>query len=380
MSGRDGVVTLNLAPPADAHPSALTLDCADSAGTTMTYAFNVSVGPTYIPPPLPVSTVVWKTIPAIAGDPLSWSPTDLATAGYPPRPADPTSGSYARWLAHVSTPFRMVVNPTSVPTSTSTNDTNYGRYYLTNYEQTPWTGYYEAYMEWEVPYVQSSGNTVNVWDFADIWVGMDAFSSDLIQSGVQSFAEVSDGWYIWYYTPFYESLSDTNNDGSSQPFLDLDISTFDNVSSFVWTCTGGGNYDVVTTSYDVEACFCLYDWTALTSECSQLHINPPYNTFGQASVFFTLERRGVAHDCFYEIGTLYQELPYFQNSDGYPIVSLTNLEAWGGDYSDMGYSDTTVTTDGTSGTTALGYSLFEGYANQTVLGWENYGTSDCWIP
>lgn len=46
----------------------------------------------------------------------------------------------------------------------------------------------------------------------------------------------------------------------------------------------------------------------------------------------------------------------------------------------MGYSDTTVTTDGTSGTTALGYSLFEGYANQTVLGWENYGTSDCWIP
>jgi hypothetical protein len=204
---------------------------------------------------------------------------------------------------------------------------------------------------------------------------MDAFQSDLIQAGVQGKAMYNDGWYYWSYDAFYESLADPYG-GASNVFPDLPISTYDWVGVEVWTCVGGGDY-TTRSSGSVEACFCLTDFTQGTGACAQLHVGND-NTFGGASVSFILERRGTADACFYDLGTLYQELPEFLDSGSGPYLLLTNLYAEGGDYTNLGPSDGTLTTDGTQYTTTMANSYYLGSSDDEILlYWENYGAQYC---
>jgi hypothetical protein len=86
----------------------LALDCVDSAGKSSSYLVDLTSGDTFTPRPLNLANERGSDRPALQGDPLSYSQSDLIQAGYGLRPAPTDTAAYARWLAAASIPGRML--------------------------------------------------------------------------------------------------------------------------------------------------------------------------------------------------------------------------------------------------------------------------------
>ena len=90
----------------------LTLDCADARGNPSTYSVDLTSSETFLPNPINLAKLPGTDRPALNGDPLSYTQSQLLEAGYGLRP-DPVKNAagYARWLAAASNPGRILQTP-----------------------------------------------------------------------------------------------------------------------------------------------------------------------------------------------------------------------------------------------------------------------------
>ena len=87
----------------------LTLDCKDAAGGPAIFSVDLTSDDTFAPRPLNLANERGTDRPALIGDPVSYSQTELIQAGYGLRP-DPEESpeAYARWLESALTPGRIL--------------------------------------------------------------------------------------------------------------------------------------------------------------------------------------------------------------------------------------------------------------------------------
>jgi hypothetical protein len=87
----------------------LTLDCTDSDGPTSTCPVDLMADDTFTPRPLNLASERGKDHPALTGDPLSYTRSELIEAGYGLRPdPDKDRAAYARWLTAATLPGRLL--------------------------------------------------------------------------------------------------------------------------------------------------------------------------------------------------------------------------------------------------------------------------------
>jgi hypothetical protein len=86
----------------------LALDCTNSAGKSYSYSVDLAADDTFAPRPLNLANERGIDRPALKGDPLSYSQSELIQAGYAPRPDPTDTGAYARWLEAAAAPGRML--------------------------------------------------------------------------------------------------------------------------------------------------------------------------------------------------------------------------------------------------------------------------------
>jgi hypothetical protein len=87
----------------------LTMDCTDAAGKPSSYSIDLTSDETFAPNPLNLANERGTDRPALRGDPLSFTESQLLDAGYGLRP-DPirTPSAYAAWLTAASKPGRLL--------------------------------------------------------------------------------------------------------------------------------------------------------------------------------------------------------------------------------------------------------------------------------
>ncbi len=87
----------------------LALSCKDSGGRSSAFSADLTSEDTFRPRPLNLAGERGTDRPALAGDPLSYSQSELIQAGYGVRP-DPEAepAAYSRWLAAARMPGRML--------------------------------------------------------------------------------------------------------------------------------------------------------------------------------------------------------------------------------------------------------------------------------
>jgi len=87
----------------------LTLDCKDSGGRPFLYSVDLTSADTFAPRPVNLAYERGTDRPALTGDPLSYTQSELIQAGYGLRP-DPEQNpaAYSRWLAAAVQPGRML--------------------------------------------------------------------------------------------------------------------------------------------------------------------------------------------------------------------------------------------------------------------------------
>jgi hypothetical protein len=87
----------------------LILDCTDTTGKQSTYSVDLTSDETFAPHPINLADEPGVDRPALSGDPLSYTQSQLLKAGYGLRP-DPVANAagYARWLASASKPGRLL--------------------------------------------------------------------------------------------------------------------------------------------------------------------------------------------------------------------------------------------------------------------------------
>jgi len=162
----------------------LTLDCTDSDGTLSTYSADLTSAVTFEPHPLNLANERGIDRPALSGDPLSYTQSELIDAGYGLRPDPEKDGAaYSRWLAAALISGRMLeIKRPSLHSHTVTTTT-----------ASPWTGsaltgapnYISTDATFNVPTAVPSGDETTGTEIA-IWNGLGGFStgSGLIQGGV----------------------------------------------------------------------------------------------------------------------------------------------------------------------------------------------------
>ncbi|MGC1862664.1 MAG: hypothetical protein WA733_16505 [Methylocystis sp.] len=93
----------------------LTLDCADATGKPSNYSVDLTSDETFAPNPINLAKLPGTDRPALQGDPLRYSQSQLLDAGYGLRP-DPVKNpkGYARWLAAASAPGRLLRTPNAI--------------------------------------------------------------------------------------------------------------------------------------------------------------------------------------------------------------------------------------------------------------------------
>src|ERR1017187_7454458 len=162
----------------------LTLDCTDLAGNFSSYSADLTSADTFEPRPLNLANERGTDRPALEGDPLSYTQSELIQAGYGLRP-DPQkdAAAYSRWLAAALVPGRML----EIKRPSSHSHT------VTTTEAAPWTGsaltgapnYISTEANFNVPTAAPGGDETTGTEIA-IWNGLGGFGtgSGLIQGGV----------------------------------------------------------------------------------------------------------------------------------------------------------------------------------------------------
>jgi hypothetical protein len=163
----------------------LTLDCKDSEGRSSTFSADLTSDQTFEARPLDIANERGTDRPALTGDPLSYSQSELIQAGYGLRPDpenDPTA--YSRWLAAATRPGRMLEGKLpNTPYSHTVVKKTAG----------PWTGsvlagspkYISVEGTFNVPKAIPGGDETTGTE-ESIWNGLGGFNtgSGLIQAGV----------------------------------------------------------------------------------------------------------------------------------------------------------------------------------------------------
>jgi hypothetical protein len=225
-----GIVRFHATAKVGAEPVELRLEYTDDSGLGWRHAVSLSAGiggtPSMSSPELVSAPIVTGPVrPALEGDPMRFSTTELVARGYPPRP-DPVKAParYARWLRAVSRPLT-VVSPRTVahpelshsprpnedgvplvgpgqpqPGSVADADADYWcGAYLTN----PTGQFYDISASWNVPTVISAGPPFSA---VVEWVGLDNSGRDLYQAGTGSECLNVFFWNITTYFMWMESL------------------------------------------------------------------------------------------------------------------------------------------------------------------------------
>ncbi len=176
----------------------LTLDCTDADGNFSSYSVDLSSDDTFAPRPVNLANERGSDRPALKGDPLGYTESELMDAGYGLRP-DPkkTAAAYARWLAAALVPGRMLeIKRPSAHSHT-----------VTTTKAAPWTGsvlvgapnYISTEANFNVPVAAPGGDETTGTEIA-IWNGLGGYNtgSGLIQGGVNvATNSVSAGYGSW---------------------------------------------------------------------------------------------------------------------------------------------------------------------------------------
>jgi hypothetical protein len=214
----------------------LNLDCTDSTGKPYSYSVDLTSDDTFAPRPLNLANERGTDRPALKGDPLSYSESELIQAGYGPRPDPSDTGAYGRWLEAASLPARMLDAKRPSPFTHT----------VTKTDGNPWTGslltgapnYISAEATFNVPKAipnadETNGTSIAIWN----GVGGDG-ASGLIQGGVD--VETSDGAAI--YGTFREYCC---GDGVSNNYSGNFVpNPGDKIYSIEWYCDSKGNIDL----------------------------------------------------------------------------------------------------------------------------------------
>jgi hypothetical protein len=248
------------------HSASLALNCTAADGTVSAQQVDVSVDASATDDPL---LQPGKPRPPLAGDPMSYSQSELVQRGYPPRP-DPSQspGTYQKWLAKVSRQA-MMVGP-GVPLR---------RKHVFNAQYSShWSGCattqtltFEAVEgSWVVPTVtgtrgQSPCAVGNVSE-SSFWVGVDGWlnTEALIQTGTSQYvyfypesgSTCSSGgymfsdYYAWveYYTAY--------NGGSGPEVYEFDVSPGDQMDGEAWAGDYQGTF---SDAYYAKGWYDIYD-------------------------------------------------------------------------------------------------------------------------
>jgi hypothetical protein len=161
----------------------LTLDCTDSEENTSSYSVDLTSDDTFAPRPVNLANEPGIDRPALQGDPLSYTQTQLIQAGYGLRPDPNDAAAYSVWLASASRPGRFLAakRPDPHPQGVTKTTAN------------PWSGsaltgspnYVSITGNFNVPQGLPGGDSTTTTEIA-IWDGLggDGTGSGLIQTGV----------------------------------------------------------------------------------------------------------------------------------------------------------------------------------------------------
>lgn len=220
------------------HP--LTLDCTDSAGKSYSYSVDLTSDDTFAPRPLNLSNEPGTDRPALTGDPLNYSQSELIQAGYGLRPDPTDTAAYARWLASASTPGRMLEAKPSIPTahtkipvpSNSVTKTTGPWWVGSTLNGAPSYAAVEA--DFNVPSAIPGGDETSSTQEA-IWDGVEGPTSALIQGGVGIY---TDGTAASYYTWREYCCGNGDSNGYGGAF---NPKPGDNIYAQNWYCDAEGN-------------------------------------------------------------------------------------------------------------------------------------------
>jgi hypothetical protein len=213
----------------------LTLACTDSNGKAYSYSVDLTSADTFAPRPLDLAKERGVDRPALEGDPLSYTQSQLIQAGYGLRP-DPEKdpAAYSRWLASASRPGRFL--------EARHPDLHSHTVYVT---EAPWwvgsvlTGsadYDFTEATFNVPKAVAGGDDTTTTEIA-IWNGLGGYGtgSGLIQGGVNLYTSPS----VAAYGTWREyCCGDPDSNGYGGNFTP---NPGDNIYSEEWYCDSKGN-------------------------------------------------------------------------------------------------------------------------------------------
>ena len=217
----------------------LTLDCTDSEGNNSSYSVDLASNDTFAPRPVNLANEPGADRPALQGDPLSYTQSQLIQAGYGLRP-DPVddAAAYSRWLAAASRPGRLLEAKRPDPRPQGVTKTTVP----------PWTGsvltgrpnYLSTEATFNVPTAIPGGDKTTS-TLTSIWNGLGGFEtgSGLIQGGVS----VETTPTIASYGSWREYCCGAghNSNGYGGAFIP---NPGDKIYSEEWYCDSAGNPDL----------------------------------------------------------------------------------------------------------------------------------------
>ena len=161
----------------------LTLDCKDSEGRPSTFSADLTSDGTFAPRPLDITNAHGTDRPALVGDPMSYTESELIEAGYGLRPDPKDEAAFSRWLSAASIRARALEGkrpPTPSHTVTTTTAPWWVGSVLTGAPD-----YISVEGTFKVPTAIPSGDETQAGTEIAIWDGLGGYNtgSGLIQAG-----------------------------------------------------------------------------------------------------------------------------------------------------------------------------------------------------
>ncbi|HYA41228.1 MAG TPA: Ig-like domain repeat protein [Syntrophobacteraceae bacterium] len=226
----------------------LTLDCRDSAGKAYSYSADLTSDDTFTPRPVDLAKEHGIDRPALKGDPLSYTQSELIRAGYGLRP-DPAGdpAAYSRWLESASKPGRMLAVEryqlaSQLPKPASHKvEQETGNYWAGSLLQGS-QGYYMSEATFNIPMAVPGGDQTTETAIS-IWNGVGGYgkkgqNQGLIQGGV----DLGTTPNIATYSIFREYAGgDPDSNGYGGKFAPF---PGDMIYSQEWYCDSSGNPNI----------------------------------------------------------------------------------------------------------------------------------------
>lgn len=154
----------------------LTMDCTDSEGRFSTYSVDLTADETFAPRPLNIANERGTNRPALKGDPLGYTQSELIQAGYGLRP-DPVkdAAAYSRWLAAASLPGRLLEAKRPSPHSHSVVTEKLGAWAGSVLAGAP--NYISVTATCNVPKAIPGGDETSAGTAISIWDGLGGFNT-----------------------------------------------------------------------------------------------------------------------------------------------------------------------------------------------------------